>query len=188
MTNRINKKMFKIIGLVFLSLTFCFLFFSTFEVLAQDYNYVPPGMTEKDIGGADNIDVTCAKYDYPWCKEGTSGGISGLVNNFYGIALGLAGASALGVLIYGAILWTLSGAVTSKQDALEWIWGAIWGLVLLLGAYLILNTINPDLVSLQEPKLKQATLPIQAQNSEVFDFNKDNPIKPLKPKQPGESF
>jgi len=86
------------------------------------------------------------KLTYPWSEEKSP---AGLVSRFYKIALGLAGAAALGVLIYGAILWTVSGAVTSKQDALEWIKGALWGLVLLLGAYLILWTINPDLVNLK---------------------------------------
>lgn len=98
-----------------------------------------------------NIDITCAKYQYPWCQESAKD-LGALVGRFYQIALGLAGAAALGVLIYGAILWTVSGAVTSKQDAMEWIWGAVWGLVLLLGAYLILYTINPDLVNLKGAK------------------------------------
>jgi len=109
---------------------------------------------------ADNtsaIDISCAKYQYPWCQAQQT--IPGLVSNFYLIALGLAGAAALGVLIYGAILWTVSGAVTSKQDAMEWIWGAIWGLVLLLAAYLILYTINPNLVSLKSPTFPPPTTP-----------------------------
>lgn len=97
---------------------------------------------------SNNITVGCGTYKYPWCQESTSGP-AGLVNQFYKIALGLVGACALGVLIYGAILWTLSGGVSSKQDALEWIKAAVWGLALLLAAYLILYTINPDLVSLK---------------------------------------
>lgn len=100
--------------------------------------------------GGSSIDIACDKYGYPWCKD-TEPGIAPLVNKFYTIALGFAAAAALGVLIYGAILWTLSGAVTSKQDAMEWIKGALWGLGLLLGAYLILWTINPKLVELEDP-------------------------------------
>ena len=119
--------------IVFLFSVFSFLFSDI--VLAAEQN---------------NIDIACKNYQYPWCSE-TKEGIAPLVNNFYKIALGLAGASALGVLIYGSILWTLSGAVTSKQDAMEWISGALWGLALLLGAYLILNTINPQLTILKEP-------------------------------------
>ena len=109
-------------------------------------------------GDNTSIDISCAKYQYPWCQEAQKGP-GALVGRFYIIALGLAGASALGVLIYGAILWTLSGAVTSKQDALEWIKGALWGLILLLAAYLILYTINPDLVKLKEPEELFKTIP-----------------------------
>ena len=82
---------------------------------------------------------------YPWSEEKTP---AGLVNRFYDIALGLGGVAAFGVLIYGAILYSLSGAVASQQEAKDWIWGAIWGLILLLSAFLILKTINPDLVKL----------------------------------------
>lgn len=98
-----------------------------------------------------NINISCAKYKYPWCQDASqSPSPAGLIARFYQIALGLVGAAALGVLIYGAILWTLSGMVTAKQDALEWIKGAVWGVMLLLGAYLILHTINPNLVKLGE--------------------------------------
>lgn len=99
---------------------------------------------------ADTANLTCESNAYPWCQAATNGP-SGLVNNFYTIALGLAAASAMGVLIYGAILWTVSGAVATKKDAMDWIWGAIWGFVLLIAAYLILYTINPNLVNLQNP-------------------------------------
>jgi len=99
---------------------------------------------------ADTADLTCENNAYPWCQAATSGPGS-LVNNFYTIALGLAAASAMGVLIYGAILWTVSGAVATKKDAMDWIWGAIWGFVLLIAAYLILYTINPNLVNLSSP-------------------------------------
>ncbi len=85
---------------------------------------------------------------YPW-SEAASQGPASLVNEFYKIALGLAGAAAFGVIIYGAILYTVSAGNTSKQqDAKDWITGAVWGVVLLLGAYLILYTINPNLVEL----------------------------------------
>lgn len=97
---------------------------------------------------AAKLKLSCANNPdaYPWCKTGETPG--GFVATFYRIALGLVGGAALGVLIYGAILWTLSEAVTSKEEAKKWITGAIWGLVLLLGAYLILYTINPDLVNI----------------------------------------
>jgi hypothetical protein len=103
------------------------------------------------------VSITCAKFKYPWCGKET-GTPAGLVARFYQVALGLVGGAALGVILYGAILWTLSEAVTKKQEALDWIKGAVWGLVLLLGAYLILWTINPDLVNLRNPALEPIPL------------------------------
>ncbi|HUC01414.1 MAG TPA: hypothetical protein VMA75_00720, partial [Candidatus Paceibacterota bacterium] len=40
----------------------------------------------------------------------------------------------------------------------EWIWGALLGLLLLAGAYLILNVINPQLVNLNLPTLNSVTV------------------------------
>ena len=79
-----------------------------------------------------------------------------LVGNLYKFSLGIAGVAALAVMIYGAILYTTSAGNPSKQsDARAWITGAIWGLVLLLAAYLILYTINPDLVDLTSMELDE---------------------------------
>ena len=69
----------------------------------------------------------------------------------YLFGLGLVGVAALGALVYGGFTYMLSGTITKKEEAIKYIWGAISGLVLGLAAFLILNTINPDLVSLKEP-------------------------------------
>ncbi len=146
--------------MVFLFFAFSFLFFNNKVLAAEEAK----------------IDLSCATNPnaYPWCKDiDPKKPFSSLVNNFYNIALGLGAASAFGVLIYGAILWTMSGAVTSKQDAMEWISGAIWGLVLLLGAYIILYTINPQLIELNEPILKKIEIPTQTQpTSATSGFSK----------------
>jgi hypothetical protein len=74
--------------------------------------------------------------------------ISGMVEDFYRWAFGVAGVVAFGVLIYGGILYISSAGNASKQgDAKEWIKAAISGLFLLLTAYIILYTINPCIVS-----------------------------------------
>jgi hypothetical protein len=79
-----------------------------------------------------------------------------MVGNLYKFSLLVAGASAFAVMIYGAVLYTASAGNSSKQqDAREWIMGAIWGVVLLLSAYLILYTINPNLVNLTNPALEK---------------------------------
>jgi len=90
--------------------------------------------------------------DYP-----TVGGVTptneltGYISYIYVLSLSLVCIAALGALVCGGFMYMLSGTVTSKDEAKKYIWGAISGLVLALAAYLILNTINPDLVSLEEP-------------------------------------
>lgn len=92
---------------------------------------------------------------YPWHKAAESQSIAGIVGEFYTVALGIVGVAALGALIYGGILWTVSGAVSTQQEAKEWISGAIWGLALLLAAALILNTINPALAELKPIEIEK---------------------------------
>lgn len=71
------------------------------------------------------------------------GGVSGILS----WAIGIGGLLAMGVIIYGGVLYIVSAGIPSKQeDAKEWIKAAIYGLALLLGAYLILNTINPAIL------------------------------------------
>jgi hypothetical protein len=79
-------------------------------------------------------------------------GITGSINKFYNTALGLGGMAAVAVIVIGAIYYTTSGAIDKKNLGKEMITSAIWGLVLLLGAFIVLNTINPELVNLSAPK------------------------------------
>ena len=81
-------------------------------------------------------------------------GLSQQIANFYQWALGIGGLVALGIIVFGGILYTVSAGNASKQDdAKQWITGALIGLLLLFGSYLILNTINPELTKLNDLKL-----------------------------------
>ncbi len=94
------------------------------------------------------------KPDYPWEKEEITalGGSNGLISKFYAYALAAAGVTALGVIIYGGILWTMSGAVSTQAEAKELITAAISGLALLLFAVLLFRLINPVILKLEDPK------------------------------------
>lgn len=74
------------------------------------------------------------------------------------IAIGLTGAIAVIMLIIGGLEYILSSVnEAAKSDAKSRITNAILGLLIALSGYVILNTINPDLLSLGFPQLKSVT-------------------------------
>ncbi len=82
-----------------------------------------------------------------------------LVNNIYMYALGIAGTLAVVMIVYGGVKYVVTGGNSSAQkDATEIIKSAVWGIVLLGGAFLILNTINPTLTVLKNPGLTQVQI------------------------------
>lgn len=73
--------------------------------------------------------------------------------------LGIVGVVALFSIVWGGIRYlTSGGSETGKTEGKRWIIGALSGVVLLFSSYLILNTINPELVSLKNPSLDAITI------------------------------
>ncbi|MFA5933995.1 MAG: hypothetical protein WC795_02120 [Candidatus Paceibacterota bacterium] len=64
----------------------------------------------------------------------------------YKVGIGIAIALAVVMLVLGAMQYSTSEIVSSKEDGKNKMWNAIWGLLLAVGSYLILSTINPDLL------------------------------------------
>jgi len=78
-------------------------------------------------------------------------GLAEKVSNTYTWALGIGGMVALGIIIFGGVLYSASGGNPGRiEEAKKWIQHALFGLALLLSSYLLLNFINPDLTSLEE--------------------------------------
>lgn len=74
------------------------------------------------------------------------------ISKFYELGLGIAGIIAVGMIVVGAIFYTISGASPQKKgEAKDIIFSAIWGVVLLFGSYVILKSINPQLIELRDP-------------------------------------
>lgn len=123
------------------------------------------------------------KYDIP-CVGGeceTSSTAAGLVARIYQFGLGIAGLAALASIVYGAFKYVLSaGNIVEQKDARDQITQAILGLVLLFGSYLILKTINPQLVRLKEtpgdmisiPELKEKEIQKSSNNTPESGKNK----------------
>ena len=78
---------------------------------------------------------------------GGSSNPSDYLFNLYKWFLGAVGISALFAIVTGGVLYMFSGTSLTKTDqARGWIQNGIWGIVLAAISYLLLNTINPDLV------------------------------------------
>ncbi len=74
------------------------------------------------------------------------------------LGIGIAAALAFVMITLGGITYATSDAVFQKSQGKEWITNAIWGLLLVIGAWVILNTINPKILrfdlSLPKPEIK----------------------------------
>ena len=91
------------------------------------------------------IDGKCADPETP----------AGFISRLYQFGLMVVGLAAFGSIVWGALQYILAaGNVGKVEDAKEIIQQAIYGILLLLGAYLLLYTINPELVNLRNPKLE----------------------------------
>lgn len=75
---------------------------------------------------------------------------SGYLSMIYTLGIGVAGVLAVLMIVVGGIQYIGSGmSPSAKEDAKGKITNAILGLLLALGSWLLLHTINPDLVSLR---------------------------------------
>src|SRR3989344_9109949 len=76
------------------------------------------------------------------------------------LIIGIAAVLAMVMIVMGGIEYMTSDFISSKEAGKDTIRNAILGLLIALGAYLILNTINPQLLSVCLDKLPQATITI----------------------------
>ncbi|OHA38356.1 MAG: hypothetical protein A3G03_00440 [Candidatus Taylorbacteria bacterium RIFCSPLOWO2_12_FULL_44_15c] len=124
-----NKKIFAI-GLALL-ITANLLALTT--VFAQT-PYVPlaplPGTTDTDVGGKPAV-------------QNAGNYIKGAFN----LTIGIAAVLAIIMIVLGGIIYMGSESLGGKAKGKKWIFDAVLGLLLALGSYIILFTINPSLVN-----------------------------------------
>lgn len=92
-----------------------------------------------------------------------------LLRQLYILALILAGSVAFIQIVRGGILYSISGVVDGKNRAKSIFKGVAQGLALLMGSYVILNTINPALVTLRFPDADNYFPPVPQQRETIYD-------------------
>ncbi len=78
-----------------------------------------------------------------------------LIAWFYYLIVGISGLAAFATIIRGGVIWlTSAGSPTKAAEAKDLISSAFFGLLIVLGSWLILQVINPDLTKLNIPVLQ----------------------------------
>ena len=96
------------------------------------------------------ITFECSKQQGKMCVRSLGEYISG----FYRFFAGALGIIAAVMVMWGGIKWMTAGGNASKvKDAKDTIYSAVIALLITLGSYLLLFTVNPQLVSLQLPNI-----------------------------------
>lgn len=99
--------------------------------------------------------------------------IGNYIRQIYNYAVGIVGIVAVVVMMFGGITWMTSmGNPSRVTEAKAWIASALTGLLLVSFSYVILRTVNPDLVNFKSitiPKAKLVEVKIQDPNTGCCD-------------------
>ncbi|MDP1706643.1 MAG: pilin [bacterium] len=115
------------------------------------------------ISKAAEINLTYAppclirNIDFITCPD-VNDSIANYILRLYNFSLGIIGTIAFGSIVVGGIFIAFSGVADKKKEGREMITASLWGITILFGSYLILNTINPEIPKLREPSLVPVTL------------------------------
>ncbi|MEA3272866.1 MAG: pilin [Patescibacteria group bacterium] len=86
---------------------------------------------------------------------GTVSGLPEFIERIYTYMIAIAGGLATVMLMLGGFIYLTAAGDKSKIDkALNMIGNAVIGLFLVIGAYVILNTINPAMLKMEMPEIK----------------------------------
>ena len=127
----------------------------------------PPGCSATNKGEyclLEPLPIGTSGTNFAYVDQSTS--LASYLNVIFKILLGVIGVLAVIMIIVGGVNYMTTDAIGGKESGKETITMAIGGLILALGSYLILTTINPDLVS-----LSLNVPPLQPLNGAAADFN-----------------
>jgi len=176
-TSNGTKRLPKILTIFFFSIFIlqmaCLIFLLTIpkKTQAADIRFTPQvEIPDSKFKKVECDPKTMTKEEYEKCGYTVTGKTIGeYIQAIYNYAIGIVGILAAVVLMFGGVIWLTAGGSQEKvKEAKAWIGASLSGLILLLGSYMILNTINPDLVSFKElyvPKVEK----IKDTSTSAFD-------------------
>lgn len=115
--------------------------------------------------------VTLAPLPYTTKCGGNTGtkcetDLSTYLPGVFKFSIGIAAALAFIMITFGGIEYMTSDAISGKSDGRKRIEEALWGLLFVIGAWAILNTINPQILdfnlTVPRPNLTYANMPTVA--------------------------
>jgi len=124
------------------------IFFIFFVMSLFSFSFLGIVLAQDPKPGEKIVDINFPCVD---CDISSSTSIVEYIVKFYKFGIAIVGIVAVGMIVAGGIYISMSGAVDKKSEGKEMITSAILGIVLLFGSYIILRTINPDLVNLKDP-------------------------------------
>ncbi len=77
--------------------------------------------------------------------ESASSGLQGFLQGLFNIAIIIAGILAILMIVIGAITYLSTDSLSGTEKGRDMMLNAVFGLILALGAWVILNTLNPNL-------------------------------------------
>jgi hypothetical protein len=171
--NKIMKKISQIIlMLIIITTMFLPVFSVTFAHTASGQTNVNANIGAKSTAQNPGINVggTTETKDYtvitplPGIGDGDTGGKVNLTTYFssaFNLIVGIAAALAFIYITVGGIIYATSDAISGKTDGRGYIENAVWGLLLVIGSWVILNTLNPQILNfslvLPKPKVETST-------------------------------
>jgi hypothetical protein len=103
---------------------------------------------------------------------------AGFIANFYQFGMVLAGILAFVVIVYAGVKYAISrGNPTQQGDATDRLTQAFLGILLLVGAYIILFVLNPGLTKLELPRLVQIDRSQTAEPVQTFEGGIPAPLQ-----------
>jgi TRAP-type C4-dicarboxylate transport system permease small subunit len=126
-------------------------------------------LIEEDILGMKKIIIILILFVFllplvSYAEDVTGIQISSTINNIYRISLGAAALLALLMMILGGYYYmTAAGNAERSGKGTDIIMSSLLGIVILFCAYVLLRTINPDLVNLKLKDFKDYTVPTEQQ-------------------------